>query len=128
MLNKVTLIGNLGRDPELKQTESGNTLCNISIATTETWKDQNGERQSRTEWHQCQAWGATAENIDRYLKKGSKCYVEGKLQTSTYEKEGQTHYATRIVIARCIFLDPAGNREADGGPNIPPANNEQPPF
>ena len=82
MLNSVELIGNLGRDPEVRQTNNGTQVANLSIATTEKWKDKNtGERKEATEWHKVTLWGALAGIAGQYLRKGSKCYVRGKLQT-----------------------------------------------
>lgn len=105
MINKVTLIGNLGKDPECKVLESGQMVASFPVATTEKWKDKNGEIQEATEWHNCNAWGKQAEVIEKYLKKGSKVFIEGKIKTRTYEKDGQTRYATDIQIKEFQFLD-----------------------
>ena len=103
-VNKVILVGNLGADPELKYTPSSRPLCNLRIATTDVFKDKSGQRQEKTEWHRVTVWGDTAENCNKYLSKGRSVYVEGRLQTRSYDKEGQKHYATDIVADRVVFL------------------------
>jgi single-strand DNA-binding protein len=112
-INKVILIGNLGADPELKYTPSSRALCNLRVATTEVFKDKSGTRQERTEWHRVTVWGEQAENCSKYLAKGRSVYIEGKLQTRSYEKEGQKHYATDVVADRVVFLGGGG---PGGGP------------
>jgi single-strand DNA-binding protein len=107
-VNKVILIGNLGADPELKYTPSQRPLCNLRIATTEVYKDKSGQRQEKTEWHRVTVWGDQAENCNKYLAKGRSVYVEGRLQTRTYDKDGQKHYATDIVADRVVFLGSGG--------------------
>ncbi len=99
-VNKVILVGNLGKDPEVKYTAGGTAVCNFSIATSESWKDKTtGEKQERTEWHSIVCWSGLAEIAGEYLRKGSQVYVEGKLQTRKWEdKEGNTRYTTEIVI------------------------------
>src|ERR1017187_1843985 len=118
-VNKVILIGNLGADPELKYTPSSRPLCNLRIATTDVFKDKSGQRQERTEWHRVTVWGDQAENCNKYLSKGRSVYVEGRLQTRSYDKEGQKHYATDIVADRVVFLGSGGGggegRGAGGG-------------
>ncbi len=99
-VNKVILVGNLGKDPEIRTMQSGGKVCNFSIATSESWKDKNsGERQERTQWHNIVIWN---ENIVRvaesYLKKGSKVYIEGQLETRKYEKDGRDVYTTEVVL------------------------------
>src|SRR5204863_8260833 len=96
-VNKVILVGNLGADPELKYTPSSRPLCNLRIATTDVFKDKSGQRQERTEWHRVTVWGDQAENCNKYLSKGRSVYVEGRLQTRSYDKEVQKHYATDVV-------------------------------
>jgi single-strand DNA-binding protein len=113
MLNKVMVIGNLGKDPETKNV-NGQTLCKFSVATTEYWKDKAGAKQERTEWFRVTTWGKLAENCGKYLAKGRRVYVEGKLQTSTYEKDGQTHYATDLIANEVKFLSPA--EQSSSGP------------
>jgi single-strand DNA-binding protein len=114
-INKVILIGNLGADPELKYTPSSRALCNLRIATTEVFKDKAGVKQERTEWHRVTVWGDQAENCSKYLAKGRSVYVEGKLQTRSYDKEGQKHYATDVVADRVVFLGGGGAGGAGGG-------------
>jgi single-strand DNA-binding protein len=115
-INKVILIGNLGADPELKYTPSSRALCNLRVATTEVFKDKTGQRQERTEWHRVTVWGDQAENCSKYLAKGRSVYIEGKLQTRTYDKEGQKHYATDVVADRVVFLGGGGGGGGEGGP------------
>jgi single-strand DNA-binding protein len=113
-INKVILIGNLGADPELKYTPSSRALCNLRVATTEVFKDKSGVKQEKTEWHRVTVWGDQAENCSKYLAKGRSVYIEGKLQTRTYDKEGQKHYATDVVADRVVFLGGGGG--GGGGP------------
>lgn len=116
-VNKVILVGNLGADPELKYTPSSKAVCSLRIATTETWKDKSGAKQEKTEWHRITIWGDQAENAAKYLSKGRSVYIEGKLQTRTYDKDGQKHYATDIIADRVVFLGGGngGERSDDGG-------------
>ena len=107
-INKAILIGNLGSDPELRQTQGGKDVCNFRMATSEKWTDQGGESQERTEWHRVVVWGKLATVCAQYLAKGRRVYVEGKIQTRTYDKEGQTHYATEINASTVLFLDGGG--------------------
>jgi single-strand DNA-binding protein len=111
-VNKVILVGNLGADPELKYTPSNRPLCNLRIATTDVFKDKSGQRQERTEWHRVTVWGDQAENCNKYLSKGRSVYIEGRLQTRSYDKEGQKHYATDVVADRVVFL---GSGSGGGG-------------
>jgi len=113
-LNKATIIGRLGQDPEVKYSQSGMAVCNMSIATSEYRTDKSGEQQERTEWHRIVCFNKLAENCGKYLGKGRQCYVEGKLQTSSYEKDGQTHYATKIIADVVQFLDSA-EKKSDAG-------------
>ncbi len=111
-LNKVLLIGNLGRDPEIRYTQQGLAVVNFSIATTERWNDKaSGQRQEKTEWHRIVVFGKQAETCEKYLSKGSSIFVEGRLQTRSYEKDGQTHYITEIVANNFQFL--GGKRDSD---------------
>ncbi len=104
-VNKVILIGNLGRDPEIRYMPSGDAVANVTIATTETWKDKSGEKQEQTEWHRVAMFGKTAEIAGEYLKKGSQVYIEGKLQTRKWtDKEGQERYTTEIRVDRMQML------------------------
>src|SRR3954467_9369665 len=112
-VNKVILVGNLGADPELKYTPSSRPLCNLRIATTDVFKDKAGQRQEKTEWHRVTVWGDQAENCSKYLSKGRSVYIEGRLQTRSYDKDGQKHYATDVVAVRVVFLGGGGG--AGGG-------------
>lgn len=105
-INKVILIGNLGNDPELKYTPSSTAVCNLNVATTERWM-KDGKKEERTEWTRVNVWGKQAENCNQYLKKGSKVYVEGKLQTRSWddEKTGSKRYATEVVANTVQFLN-----------------------
>lgn len=115
-LNKVMLIGRLGRDPEIRYSQQGVAVVNFSIATSEQWTDKNtGERQERTEWHNVVVFGKQAETCEKYLSKGSQIYVEGKLQTTSYEKDGQTHYPTKIVVSNFQFLGGKQDNQGGGG-------------
>ena len=99
MVNKVIIVGNLGHDPQLRQMENGTEIATFSVATSEKWKDKNGEKQSKTEWHKIVAFGKVAEIIGKYLAKGSKVYIEGKLQTRSWEDDaGNKKYTTEIVM------------------------------
>ena len=112
-VNKVILIGNLGRDPETRYMPDGGAITNISIATTETWKDKNGDKQEKTEWHRVAFFGKLAEIAGEYLKKGSQVYVEGRLQTRKWQdKDGQDKYTTEIVANAMQML---GSRQGMGG-------------
>nr|WP_320190621.1 single-stranded DNA-binding protein [uncultured Desulfobacter sp.] len=113
-LNKVMLIGRLGRDPEIRYTQQGLAMVNFSLATSEQWTDKNtGERQERTEWHRIVVFGKQAETCEKYLSKGKQVYIEGRLQTRSWERDGQTHYTTEIVISNFMFL---GSRDDVGQP------------
>ena len=112
-VNKVILIGNLGRDPETRYMPDGGAITNISIATTENWKDKQGEKQEKTEWHRVAFFGKLAEIAGEYLKKGSQVYVEGRLQTRKWQdKDGADKYTTEIVADRMQML---GSRQGMGG-------------
>ncbi len=113
-VNKVILIGNLGADPELKYTPSNRPVCNLSLATNEVFKDKTGQRQERTEWHRVTVWGDSAENCSKYLAKGRTVYIEGRLQTRSWDdKEGKKRYSTEVVADRVVFLGSGGG--AEGG-------------
>jgi single-strand DNA-binding protein len=121
-LNKVQLIGNLGKDPELRYTTAGVAVATFTIATNESWKDQDGNLQERTEWHNIVAWRKLAEICGEWLKKGKKIYIEGRIQTRSYDDKntGAKKYITEIVADNMIMLDgkPGG---AEGGPAPAPA-------
>ena len=113
-VNKAILVGNLGRDPELRQTPSGQNVCNFTLATSETWTDKSGERVERTEWHRIVAWGKTGELCAQYLSKGRTVYVEGRIQTREWEdKDGNKRYTTEINAQNVNFIGPRGS--GDGG-------------
>ena len=110
-VNKVILIGNLGKDPETRFMTNGDPVTNISLATTEAWKDKNGEKQEKTEWHKISAYRKLAEIMDKYLKKGSQVYIEGKLATRKWtDKNGMERYTTEIIASDMKML---GNKQAD---------------
>lgn len=112
-VNKAILIGNLGKDPEVRYMPSGEAIANITLATTDTWKDKSGEKQEKTEWHRVSFFGRLAEIVGEYLKKGSPVYVEGRIQTRKWQdKEGQDRYTTEIVADRMQML---GSKSSGGG-------------
>ena len=109
-INKVIIVGNLGQDPEIKYTAGGAAVTTLSIATSDSWKDKDsGMDQERTEWHRVVLWRRLAEIAGEYLKKGSKVYIEGQLQTRKWEQEGQTRYTTEIIARDMQFLDSRGS-------------------
>jgi single-strand DNA-binding protein len=135
MINKVILIGNLGADPEIRYTQSGTPVANFNVATTERWKGQDGQMQEQTEWHKVVAWKRLAEICSEYLSKGSKVYIEGKLQTRKWQDQnGNDRYSTEIVARDMQMLSPrgagSGGGESYGGgsgganefPQEPPPN------
>ena len=113
-LNKVMLIGNLGRDPEVRYTASGQAVASFSLATTEKFKNKNGEWEDRTEWHRVTLWARLAEIAGEYLSKGKTVYIEGRLQTREYEKDGIKRYTTEIVGEKMQMLSPKGERRGGG--------------
>ena len=105
-LNRATILGNLGKDPEVRYTPEGTAIANVSVATTEKWKDKSGEQKEKTEWHRVSFFGKTAEAVGEYLKKGSRVYVEGKLSTRKWtDKAGVDHYTTEINATKMEMLD-----------------------
>lgn len=115
-VNKVILIGNLGRDPEIRYTPDGVAIANVTVATTDYWNDRNtGERQERTEWHRVVFFRKLAEIVEQYLKKGSKIYVEGRLQTRSWEQEGVKRYTTEVIANEMTMLDSRGDAGSGGG-------------
>ncbi len=128
-VNKVILIGNLGADPEIRNMQSGDKVANLSIATSESWKDKNsGERQERTQWHKVVIWNQNIVTVaEKYLRKGSKVYVEGQLETRSWEQDGQKKYATEVVLrpfrGELTMLDTKGG---GGGESF--QDNAPPPF
>ena len=112
-VNKAILVGNLGRDPELRTTPNGQSVVNFTLATSETWTDKSGERVERTEWHRIVVWGKTAEMCNQYLSKGRTVYVEGRIQTREWEdKDGNKRYTTEINANTVNFIGP---RTSGGG-------------
>jgi single-strand DNA-binding protein len=104
-VNKVIIVGRLGADPELKTVTGGQSVARLSIATSENWTDKQGQKQERTEWHKVVVWGKLAELCGKYLSKGRQCYVEGRLQTRSWEdQQGQKRYATEVVANTVQFL------------------------
>ena len=115
MVNKVILIGNLGADPEIRYTQSGIPVCNFRIATTERWKDKEGQPQEQTEWHKIVAWRRLAEICGEYLSKGSKVYIEGKLQTRKWQDQnGNDRYTTEVAANEMKMLSPRGTSGNSG--------------
>jgi single-strand DNA-binding protein len=113
-VNKVILVGNLGRDPEVRYTPGGQAVANFTIATNDNWTDKSGQKQERTEWHRIVAWGKTAELCGEYLSKGRQVYVEGRLQTREWtNKEGAKQYTTEVVANQVVFLS-GGDRSGQG--------------
>jgi single-strand DNA-binding protein len=137
-VNKVILVGNLGRDPEVRYMPNGEAVCNFSIATTDNWKDKNGQKQERTEWHNIVMYRKLAEIAGEYLKKGRPVYVEGRLQTRKWQtKEGQDRYTTEIIADQMQMLggrDSGGsnasyddmNQDQDSGQSAAPARQSAP--
>lgn len=127
MINKVILIGNLGDDPEIRYTQAGTPVCSFRIATTERWKGQDGQRQEQTEWHNIVAWQRLAEICSEFLAKGSKVYIEGKLQTRKWQDQnGNDRYTTEVIARDMQMLSPrpggspGGDRESGSGSESPP--------
>ena len=115
-VNKVILVGNLGRDAELRYTPGGAAVAKFSLATTEVWNDKGGQRQERTEWHNIDLWGKQAESLSEYLVKGKQVYVEGRLQTDEYtDKEGNKRKTTRVRCDRVVLLGGRGAPMSRGG-------------
>ncbi len=132
-LNKVMLIGNLGKDPELRYTTSGVAVATFSLATSESWKDQDGNAQEKTEWHNIVAWRKLAEICGEWLKKGKKVYIEGRIQTRNYDDKntGQKRYITEIVADNLIMLDGGGGARntaasENSGPGYQQAGSDAP--
>ena len=112
-VNKVILVGNVGNDPEVRYMPNGNAVANISVATSDSWKDRNtGDQQERTEWHRVVFFNRLAEIVEQYVKKGSKLYLEGRLQTRSWEQDGVKRYSTEIVANEMQMLDSRGGSSA----------------
>jgi single-strand DNA-binding protein len=119
-LNKVMLIGNLGADPEVRSTSNGSRVATLSLATSRQWTTQSGEKQEKTEWHRCVVWNAKgsglADVVEKYLKKGERVYVEGRIEYRTWQdKEGQKRYTTEINVRDLVMLSGRGDGGAGGG-------------
>jgi len=124
-INKVILVGNLGQDPEVKYTAGGVAVTTLSLATSESWKDKDtGQDQEKTEWHRVVLWRRLAEIAGEYLKKGSKVYIEGQLQTRKWEQDGQTRYTTEVVGRDMQFLDSRGNTSSDSSSTYEDVNQD----
>jgi single-strand DNA-binding protein len=126
-LNKVQLIGNVGKDPEIRFTQDGRPIANLTIATSESWNDKQGQKQEKTEWHRVVAFGKLAEIIQQYVKKGSKLYIEGQLQTRKWtDNQGQDKYTTEVVIqqfgGQMLMLDSKGQGGGGGYQQQAPAS------
>jgi single-strand DNA-binding protein len=139
MVNKVILVGRLGRDPELRYTPKGQAVANFTVATNEVWRNQDGERQERTEWHRIVVWGKTAEFCQNYVTKGRQIYIEGRLQTREWEdREGHKRWTTEIVAQNIQLLGSRREGDAPGAPREdatdpfsagdPPAEIPEPPV
>jgi single-strand DNA-binding protein len=116
-VNKVILIGNLGKDPELRYTPGGQPTASFSLATTERWNDKNGQKQERTEWHNIVAWGKLAELVNQYLKKGRSAYIEGRIATRSWDdRDGNKKYRTEIIANHIQFLSGGGAPSGSAGP------------
>ena len=125
-VNKVQLIGNLGDEPELRYTGSGTAVCNMSLATNESYTDQDGNEVQQTEWHDLTAWSRLGEICNEYLEKGSQAYFEGKLVTNTWEdNDGNTRYSTEVKVQEMMFLDSKG--ESSSAPSGAPGEAGPPP-
>lgn len=126
MVNKVTLIGNLGKDPEIRNLESGAKVANFSVATNENYKDKNGEWQTITEWHNVVAWRSQADSAERNLKKGGMVYIEGKITTRKWQdKDGNDRYNTDIVAQYLRSLERKPSSDSAGYNNMPSADDEK---
>lgn len=123
-VNKVILVGRLGQNPEVRYTPSGSAVANFSVATNEAWTDKSGQKQERTEWHRVVVWGKLAELCNQYLQKGRQCYVEGRLQTRSWQdKDGTTKYSTEVQAQTIQFLGgqagaSEGRSMSSGGPSM----------
>lgn len=117
-LNRVQLIGRLGRDPETRYTPTGNKLCQFSVAVSRRWKDQEGEPKEITDWFNIEAWGRLGEICGQYLKKGRLVYVEGRLQIERYDHEGETRFFTKVIARQVQMLDRKPEEEGETVPEV----------
>ena len=127
-VNKAVILGNVGDDPSIRYMPNGKAVANFTVATSESWKDQQGQKQERTEWHRCTAYDKLAEIIGEYVKKGSKLYLEGKLQTRKWQdQQGQDRYTTEIIVSEMQMLDgkPQGGQQAQGQQHAPQGQQQQ---
>lgn len=116
-LNKIMIIGNVGTDPEMRYTPNGNPVTSLRLATTRSYNNREGERVQETEWFTVVAWNQLAEQVNEYLAKGRRAYVEGRLHSHSYEgSDGQTRFRNEIIASRVIFLDRGGNGDGGGAP------------
>jgi single-strand DNA-binding protein len=128
VVNKVILIGNLGRDPEVRFTPNGRAMAKLAVATSERWTDQQGQRQERTEWHNVVVWGKQAETCGQYLAKGRQVFVEGSIRTRSYDdKDGNKRYVTEVVARDVRFLGGGGRGAQDAPVSVPPGEDAGPP-
>lgn len=128
-VNKVILLGFLGKDPEVKFLDGGRAVCNFSMATNESWKDKDGNKQERVEWHRIQVWGKLGEACGEYLKKGRQCYVEGRIQTRKWTDNSDVErWVTDIVAHTVVFLSGKAEGSSDRPPEPPPMSDDDLPF
>ncbi len=113
-VNKMILVGNLGRDAEVRVTPGGQSVASFSMATTENWTSKEGEKKEQTEWHKIVLWGKTADSLQPYLVKGKQIYLEGRLQTRQWEKDGQKHYTTEVKADKIVLLGGGAGRGGGG--------------
>ena len=126
-VNKAILIGNLGRDPEVRTTTSGQRVANFTLATSRQWTGQDGQRQEKTEWHSIVVWGKLAEICEKYLVKGKQVYIEGRIETRSWQdKEGQTKYKTEIICDQMTMLGRAGDNRNGGDGGSAPGSMDSP--
>jgi single-strand DNA-binding protein len=127
MINKVILVGNLGADPEVRYTQSGTAIANFRVATTETWKKPDGSKEEKTEWHRVVAWNRLGEICGEFLSKGSRVYIEGKIETRKWQdKEGKDRYTTEIVAREMKMLSARGAGDTGGSGGSGRQFNEEP--
>jgi single-strand DNA-binding protein len=127
MINKFIGIGRIGKDPEIRKTQQGKAIASFSIACSESWRDKEGNKQERTEWVNCTAFDKLGEICGKYLTKGKQVYIEGRLQTDKYDKDGQTHYSTKVVVAEMKMLgDKSGDEKAKPVASSPDSEEEIP--